>query len=372
VFDIISGTGTGALLKVTAVTAGGGIKYAEFIKFGIGYNAGFAVSLLASNTVNAAQLLVASASSSRSGENLSIGDRTLGFDEQGYVNLGDYVTTDFVDGTYAGSIIREFSLSFRNATTASDDPAIIEVDLGALVKYPGYFTSNAGFLDDSIFIQDSKYYQAFSYVIRIDERLESYKSAVKTMLHPAGMALFGEYNITNNINLSVALESLVKSLGIGIEDTFAVVDTGAVTLSFTKVLSDSISTPNDGLFVQVFSKALDDSIDEPTDSFVQLFGKALNTEYSGMTDSTATLSIGKALATTSVGTWSDSITSIDTDKVLADTPVISESLVHTTTKYLEDTDIGTFTEAGKVWINSYQAQDYYSEEYSVGLEETFT
>ena len=372
VFEVKSGTGTGALLKVTATDDNNGIKYAEFIKFGIGYNADFAVSLLASNTVNAAQLLLSSASSSRSGENLAIGDRTVGFDEQGYVNLGDYVTTDFVDGTYAGSIIREFSLNFRNAQVASDDPAIIEVNLGALVRYPGYFTSNAGFLDDSIFIQDSKYYQAFSYVIRIDERLNSYKSAVKTMLHPAGMALFGEYNITNNINLSVALESLVKSLGIGIEDTFATVDTGGIALNITKVASDSINTPTDAYFVQVFSKALDDSIDTPTDSFVQLFAKALSTTYDGITDSTATLSIGKELVETSVGTLSDSITNIDTDKVLADTPVISESLAHTTTKYLEDTDIGTFTEAGKVWMNSYQAQDYYSEEYSVGLEETFT
>jgi hypothetical protein len=372
VFEVKSGTGTGALLKVTATDDNNGIKYAEFIKFGIGYNADFAVSLLASNTVNAAQLLLSSASSSRSGENLAIGDRTVGFDEQGYVNLGDYVTTDFVDGTYAGSIIREFSLNFRNAQVASDDPAIIEVNLGALVRYPGYFTSNAGFLDDSIFIQDSKYYQAFSYVIRIDERLNSYKSAVKTMLHPAGMALFGEYNITNNIDLSIELESLVKSLGIGIEDTFSVADTGGVALTFTKVLSDSISTPTDAYFVQVFSKALDDSIDTPTDSFVQLFDKALSTIYDGITDSTATLSIGKGLVETSVGTLSDSITNIDTDKVLADTPVISESLAHTTTKYLEDTDIGTFTEAGKVWMNSYQAQDYYSEEYSVGLEETFT
>jgi hypothetical protein len=380
VFEVKSGTGTGALLKVTAVDADNGIKYAEFIKFGIGYNAGFAISLLATNTVNATQQLVASASSSRSGDNLAIGDRTLGFDEQGYVNLGDYVTPTYVDGTYAGSIIREFSLNFRNAQTAFDDPAIIEVNLGALVKYPGYFTSNAGFLDDSIFIQDSKYYQAFSYVIRIDERLESYKSAVKTMLHPAGMALFGEYNITNNIDLSVTLQSLVKSLGIGIEDTFASIDSGAITLSFTKVASDSISTPNDSLFVQVFSKALDDSIDEPTDSFAQLFGKGLTTTYSGMTDSTATLSIGKALATTSVGTLTDStfyfgLASDSTagfGKALADTPVISESLVTTTTKYVEDTSIGTFTEAGKVWMNSYQAQDYYSQEYSVGLEETFT
>jgi hypothetical protein len=372
VFEVRSGTGTGALLKVTAVDDDNGIKYAEFIKFGIGYTADFAVSLLASNTVNAAQLAIASASSSRSGDNLSIGDRTLGFDEQGYVNLGDYITHEYVDGTYAGSIIREFSLNFRNAQTASDDPAIIEVNLGALVKYPGYFTSNAGFLDDSVFIQDSKYYQAFSYVIRIDERLSSYKSAVKTMLHPAGMALFGEYNITNAIDLSITLESLVKSLGIGIEDTFTSIDTGAISLNITKVASDSINTPNDSLFVQVFSKVLADSIDTPTDSDVITFGKALSTTYSGMTDSTATLSIGKSLATTSVGTLSDLITKIDTDKVLATTQVISESLVRTTTKYLEDTDIGTLTEAGKVWMNSYQAQDYYSQEYSVGLEETFT
>ena len=372
VFEVRSGTGTGALLKVTAVDDNNGIKYAEFIKFGIGYTADFAVNLLASNTVNSSQQLLASASSSRSGSNLTINDRTVGVDEQGYVNLGDYVTYTYVDGTYAGSIIREFSLSYRNAQTAADDPAIIEVNLGALVRYPGYFTSNAGFLDDSIFIQDSKYYQAFSYVIRIDERLSSYKSAVKTMLHPAGMALFGEYNITNTVDLSIVLESLVKSLGIGIEDTFATVDTGAVTLSITKVASDSISTPDDSVIIKVTGKALTDSIDTPSDSFTQLFSKALSDNYSGMTDSTATFSIGKELADTSVGTLTDSISAFSIEKALADTPVISESLITNTTKYLEDTSIGTFTEAGKVWKNSYQAQDYYSQEYSVGLEQTFT
>jgi hypothetical protein len=372
VFEVRSGTGTGALLKVTEVDDNNGIKYAEFIKFGIGYTADFAVNLLANNTVNATQLAVAGASSSRAGDNLTIGDRTLGFDEQGYVNLGDYVTYEYVDGSYSGSIIREFSLSFRNAQTASDDPAIIDVSLGALVKYPFFFTSNAGFLDDSVFIQDSKYYQAFSYVIRIDERLASYKSAVKTMIHPSGMALFGEYNVTNNIDLSITLESLVKSLGIGIEDTFVGVDTNGVTLQFTKVLSDSINTPQDTNIVVTFSKALDDSIDTPTDTLTNLFGKALSDTYSGISDSTATFNIGKGLQDTSVGTLSDSITKIDFEKALTDNPVISESLTQEVAKYLEDTSVGTLTNAGKVWMNSYQGQDYYSEEYSVGLQQSFT
>ena len=376
VFEVRSGTGTGALLKVTAVDDNNGIKYAEFIKFGIGYTANFAVNLLSSNTVNTSQLALAGASSSRSGDDLFIGDRTVGFDEQGYVNLGDYVTYEYVDGTYSGSIVREFSLNYRNAQIASDEPAIIEVDLGALVKYPGYFTSNAGFLDDSIFIQDSKYYQAFSYVIRIDERLASYKSAVKTMLHPSGMALFGEYNITNNVDLSITLESLVKSLGIGIEDNFVFVDTGGVSIQFTKVLSDSISTPADSNIVISFTKALDDSIDTPSDVLTQLFGKSLTDTYSGMSDAAPTLSIGKSLADSSVGTWSDSITNIDFTKVLADNPAITETIALSTDKYLYTAESPDYLppqdHQGYVQLNSYYGQDYivFDDEYSVGSRES--
>jgi hypothetical protein len=192
------------------------------------------------------------------------------------------------------------------------------------------------------------------------------------MLHPAGMALFGEYNITNNVDLSITLESLVKSLGIGIEDIFVTADTGRITLNITKVLSDAISTPTDDDVI-TFGKALADSIDTPTDNDVLLFGKGLSTTYSGMSDSTATFSIGKALADTSVGTFTDVINKIDTTKVLADIPVISESLVLNTAKYVTDTSIGTLTEAGQVWKNPYQSQDYFATTtYVVGLEQTFT
>jgi hypothetical protein len=91
-----------------------------------------------------------------------------------------------------------------------------------------------------------------------------------------------------------------------------------------------------------------------------------------MTDTAPTLSFGKALADTSVGTLSDSISKIDVDKALTENQVINEIIALRTDKYLEDTTVGDFTNEGKVWMNSYQGQDYYSEEYSVGLEETFT
>jgi hypothetical protein len=479
VFELRSGTGTGALMKVTAVTDDGGIKYAELIKFGIGYTANFAVTLLASNSVtsigtgattssstlvqeptyssSAAGTISASSSSTAvtgSGTNFgqtggpaigdelwttdstpkvigviktiasttsltlvgvpsqyenpisgtytgsftfrnvrSVGslyapggtqaytlesnltDRTLGFDELGYVNLGDYITHEYVDGTYAGSLIREFSLNFRNAQVDAADPAVVEIDLGALVKYPGYFETNNGFLDDSIYIQDSKYYQAFSYVLKIDERLASYSSAVKTMLHPAGMALFGEFNITNNYDLSIALESLVKSLGIGLEDSLTVIDSiEDITLTTSKVISDSIDTPNDSNIRKSVSKVLDTSLDTPTDELTQFVSKSLATSYSGFSDS-VTLSTGKALSTIYSG-MIDTTRTFDTTKSLTDSVAPTEIFGYTIDKYvyteLEPDLLPPQDHTGYVQLNSYYGQDYivFEDEYSVGSRES--
>jgi hypothetical protein len=465
VFELRSGSGTGALLKVTAVTSTGGIKYAEFIKFGIGYTANFAISILATNSVtsrgtnvissstllqnntyssagagtisassssttvtgsgtsfgsvgnpkvgdelwttDATPLLVGVVKSIASTTSLTLtglaseyesgtaisgsytgsytfrnddgvgslyapggtqastflstlGDRTVGFEEQGYVNLVDYVIDTYVDGSYAGTLSKEFSLTSRNAQTDSDEPAIVNITLGSIAKYPGYFETNNGFLDDSIFIQDSKYYQAFSYVLKIDERLSSYKSAVKTMLHPAGMALFGEFNITNTYNLSLALESLVKSLGIGIEDEVTG-ETDTVTKSVSKALSSTLNTPSDSTLIKFIGSALTSSLDEPIDSATLSSVKFLSTVLDTPEDF-ITITPEFGLSTSYSGSI-DSINNIDISKALADTPIISEDLTKTTDKYLT-TATDSFTESGIVALNPYAAEDYFAETYN--------
>lgn len=474
VFELRSGNGTGALLKVTAVEANGGIKYAELIKFGIGYTSDFSASVLSDNSITsvrtnlvsssstlvkeptyssaAAGTITASASSTTvtgSGTNFgqpggpavgdelwstdsvpktigviksissstsliltgipneyetpisttytgsftfkntrSVGslydpdgqqsitfqsnlfDRTLGFDEQGYVNAGDYVTYEFIDATYAGTVLREFSLNYRNAQVNSDEPAIIEMSLGALVKYPGYFETNNGFLDDSIYIQDSKYYQAFSYVLKIDERLASYGSAVKTMLHPAGMALFGEFNITNNYDLSIALESLVKSLGIGLEDTETIIDNGITSKNITKALSDAVNNTFDTLSSKQSSKVLSSQLDEPTDVFLQIVSKALSNSQT-VQDNAATISFNKSIQTSYPGIL-DQISSRVIDKALSTSQSLTDTPLLTTNKYVDDT-LGSQIETGYIGLNTYSGQDFFATEYSVNSRSsTFT
>jgi hypothetical protein len=124
-----------------------------------------------------------------------------------------------IDGTYAGLTVREFGISSANSITTTTTPAIIKVSLGPLAKYPGYYVNNDGFLDDAIYIQDSKFYQSHSYVIKIDQSLNTYKTIVKNLIHPSGMAIFGEYDLRNEFTINTTIESLIKILSITVSDS---------------------------------------------------------------------------------------------------------------------------------------------------------
>ena len=134
------------------------------------------------------------------------------------LNLVSSLKPAALDGTFAGNTIREFGISSVNSVVTTTDPAIIKVSLGPLAKYPGYYVNNDGFLDDAIYIQDSRYYQAFSYVIKIDQSLNTYKTIVKNLIHPSGMAVFGEYDLRNEFTINTALESLIKILSVTVND----------------------------------------------------------------------------------------------------------------------------------------------------------
>jgi hypothetical protein len=148
------------------------------------------------------------------------------------------------DGTYSGVSSRQFFAQTIQDTVNSDNVCIIKVELNSLTKYPGYYKNNDGFLDDAIFIQDSKYYQAYSYVLKINETLESYKSAVKTLVHPAGMALFGEYDIKNQFDLGASLEFLMKVFSLFEQDEVFLGD-GISTKHVSKPLGSQLDYSGD-------------------------------------------------------------------------------------------------------------------------------
>ncbi len=75
----------------------------------------------------------------------------------------------------------------------------------------GYWKNNKGFLSDIIKIQDSYYYQDFSYEILTNRMLNVYEKIVKDLVHPSGLALFGRYRIKQILD---ADKSELKSVNV--------------------------------------------------------------------------------------------------------------------------------------------------------------
>lgn len=62
---------------------------------------------------------------------------------------------------------------------------------GAISEYSGYYRNTDGFVSGDKYIQDSYYYQDFSYAITTLEDQENWNGPVQDMLHPAGTIVFG-------------------------------------------------------------------------------------------------------------------------------------------------------------------------------------
>jgi hypothetical protein len=253
-YNIKNFDGYGSIMKISRVDSNGGIAQGQFIKYGVGYTTDFTTTISAKSgqdVSGTAGTVIQRIDTVQPGghilSTLNISEKLDGFAESGTLNTADYNMAGVgetggpaLDGTFAGLVMREFGISSVDSTVTNNDPAIIKCSLGPLAKYPGYYVNNDGFLDDAIFIQDSRYYQAYSYVIKIDEALDSYKTAVKNLIHPAGMAIFGEYDIRNEFDISEQLESLVKILAVTVPDEITIANLTEIK-DFGKYFDDQTS-----------------------------------------------------------------------------------------------------------------------------------
>ena len=194
--------GDGSLIKVTKIGTGGSIKKIQVISFGLDYDSTFYAKI--SNKQ-------ATALPYRHPVPGPYPDGTTGYIDLGYINKQDYFYYDkfyqptvannqnvfYADGTYVGEIVGSFYTNASNENVIDESTAEVKIELGAVAIYPGYYSASDGFISDESYIQDGKYYQLFSYVIKVEQQIDSYYDIVKELLHPAGTELYAEYTIKN-------------------------------------------------------------------------------------------------------------------------------------------------------------------------------
>jgi len=84
-----------------------------------------------------------------------------------------------------------------NSTTNTLDYSLIftsDLSIGDVVtiRCSGSYSTDDGFLSYKKFIQDSYFYQKFSYVLRTGQNADKWKNAFNRLIHPAGFKFFGE------------------------------------------------------------------------------------------------------------------------------------------------------------------------------------
>lgn len=281
IFEVRSNTGSGTKIKITGVNSTGGITRYSIINFGVGYTDDFYATLtppVYGIEQSSSPITLNRTPGSFSQETPSYSE-TQGFSDYGSIVNPNYWAASYSNGTYVGTKLRAFYN--EQVKSLSNDYAVIDFRLGAVARYPGSYIKNDGFISDAMRIQDSRYYQAYSYVIRIDELLNTFKEAVKTYVHPAGMALFSDYEVKNYITLTATVQAVINFLRRRFEDEFSVSAEISEKVVGKYLTDEPIATEQHSLRV---TKPLPEEIVPATDSSSWNFTKSLTeqllaTEY---------------------------------------------------------------------------------------------
>jgi len=218
----------------------GPIKRIELTDFGDGYTPGLLPLISVASTTGAGANLIAT----------------------GIQGTSANVTVDTSNNiTGIGSIravqITNFGINYSTANaianTVGDGNANLIATISGLGIKDGVWVGDDGKIDYKI-IQDSYYYQDYSYVIKSGLAFETYSDTLKSIIHPAGLIYFGEIQILNDISVPSSLLDNLERMLVRILSEFSVGGQYADSfISMTLSVESPLITVNTDLNVQEYT-----------------------------------------------------------------------------------------------------------------------
>ena len=169
----------------------GPIKRIELTNFGTGYTSASLPAITITTTTGASANLVATNIQGKSA-NVTVDTSN---------NITGIGSIRAVEITNFGI---DYSAANASAATIGDGNAILSPVISGLGIREGVFLDDDGKIDYKI-IQDSYYYQDYSYVIKSGLTFQTYSNTLKSIIHPAGLIYFGEIQILNDLDIHAEL-----------------------------------------------------------------------------------------------------------------------------------------------------------------------
>jgi len=248
--NVLGGYGSGARANVFNVAANGKITEVTFISStiegypigGMGYSQDkLPTANVISGTGNGAIITVTAILGD--GENIPAGTSSIGaISDLTILNRGSGYDT-----------APTLNLSSIGDGTAQ---AVATIITGTFT-YPGRYLNDDGHLSGYNFLEDRDYYQEFSYVVKAKQSIEKYRKALKDLIHPAGLKLFGEYlYIDDGANLNVSVTRAAEDYSSTLTYSGTYEANGNSLTTFVNVSIQDASTLNIANLTNVFIEFL--------------------------------------------------------------------------------------------------------------------
>ena len=138
------------------------------------------------------------------------------------------------------------SITGATATVHQSTPAIATSIIGTVGTTVGNFVDDKGKVSvDTMRIQDSLYYQDYSYVVRIGQSINEWRESVRRSVHPAGWNVFGEVSFASQVAARIQNPAAGSVGGSVSDETFTPELASTFTNLFTTIFGRRLGTTTD-------------------------------------------------------------------------------------------------------------------------------
>jgi hypothetical protein len=137
------------------------------------------------------------------------------------------------------------TITGASATVYQSDFATATSSVGTVGETVGNYISDRGKIsEEAMKIQDSYYYQDYSYVVRIGESINRWRDSIRRSVHPAGWNVFGEVSFASQVSATIQVPAAGTVSGFD-DTTFSPELASTFTNLFTTVFGRRIGTADD-------------------------------------------------------------------------------------------------------------------------------
>ena len=147
-----------------------------------------------------------------------------------------------ITGAFVGHEVMTGSISGVTGLMAKTDVATATVEVVGTSTSEGKYISEDGHLSETTMkVQDSLYYQDFSYVIKVGRTIDTWRDAFKKTMHPAGFYFTAQVNIESRLNAKNRMPVIGRVTGIEASPFISVLNT-----LFGTIFGRRLGTIDDG------------------------------------------------------------------------------------------------------------------------------